>query len=52
MLEIMGPLVAIVRDREASFIEALTFVNRNIESSSNDFDQIFIFSKFLEASAH
>ena len=30
------------------YLQALAFATRNIESSSNDLDQIYIFGKFLK----
>lgn len=40
-------LLKIIKDREKMYFEALNFTQKNIESSSNDLDQIYIFSKFL-----
>lgn len=51
MLEIMAPLVPLIRDREAIYLDLLSFVNANIDSSSNDYDQIAIFRKFLLTTA-
>lgn len=31
------------------YLHALAFATRNIESSSNDLDQIYIFGKFLKS---
>ena len=48
MLELLSPLIRIIKAREEMYLQALAFANRNIESSSNDIDQIYIFGKFLK----
>lgn len=43
----MGLLIKLVKEREDLYFELLTFVNKNIQSSSNDLDNFTIFNKFL-----
>ena len=47
-INLISPLIKIIQDREEMYLQALGFAMRNIESSSNDLDQIYIFSKFLK----
>ena len=47
VLKKLSPFLRIIKDRESLYFEILGFINKNIESSFNDIDQIYIFTKFL-----
>jgi hypothetical protein len=47
VLDAVSPLLRLANEREDLFFELLSFVNKNIECSSNDIDNITIFSRFL-----
>lgn len=47
ILQLLQPVIKIIKDREDLYFDALSFTSKNIDSSSNDIDQIAIFNKFL-----
>ena len=47
ILQLLQPVIKIIKDCEDLYFDALSFTSKNIDSSSNDIDQIAIFNKFL-----
>ncbi len=46
-MDVVNLLLKLVKAREDLFFELLSFVHKNIESSSNDIDNTTIFHQFL-----
>ena len=47
-VEIVNPLIRLVKEREDLYFELLGFVNTHISSSSNDLDNTSVFNKFIK----
>jgi hypothetical protein len=46
-VEIVNPLIRLVKEREDLYFELLGFVNSHLASSSNDLDITSVFNKFI-----
>lgn len=46
-IDIVNPLIKLVREREDLYFELLSFVNSHLTSSSNDLDNTTVFNKFI-----